>query len=943
MSDLELDDHETYVSDFWNKGGEVEKSFDNMEGFKIKSTDEDYIDLIQEIVQMIRVKESVTIVNGISFKCTRAIQKEFETDFLIEGQKVRLKFWLKKKGGTTLTVTKLSGTSSSQLVLMMRALKYMINGVLEKKISKNKLHSFVQPPGSLNHCTICGHTAKSLVGSKQHKCDVLNGSVLITECKVCHEMFSNENELKYHMYHIHKIDGHTWLCDKCNEGFPNEDEFYLHISRVHDIPPFKKAKNSESPNRVDELVVSETKKHDLIVNDTKIDESSIGSLKEGKINAAPANTVIADYVNQNCDGKVIFNVSGDGACMARAISLQLFKSEEHFYVISRAINKNILDHWDIWKVNNAMIFPFKTVAKGREIVFNNEDEYLDFLRHDDSLFLWRDNHDLNVLSDLLNTKISVVTVKTAIVTAAYEIIPRSGSYDKNNQEIVLLFTGNHYKAIMHPLVKLTKNDKLLVTLSKYISPSRRNDPKLPPIEETEPMDTTTPGSGDVNIALEGDIAHSPNIEMETDQVRQKNVQALAEQIVKRIPKVHTSCAFESEENDIMQRLVALESTIKVQNSAIRKGNDDFENLKSQNQFLYSSDKENKKALALLTEKNDNLSKEIIAVKTEMSNEIMALKSEIEKHKECTISSSNNNNNNSTSKETQNEVPSNEHDIGNDVNEKQDDNNEIKELQTLKNFKDSGYLRVNPQVEPLKKKLKCNLCEYECDLQDILERHLVCHYPKSINDNDKSETLSAQSNLKCKLCDNKFNNDNELNRHINECHIRNASESDGNHIPVLTQSLRGRDLNILNGKKIKQYNCHDCEYEGTSSKELRKHVNSTGHKNHDDLSEKCFSCNLVCLNFEDLMDHRKRSHYSIINKCRYFKEGNCKFQNSCWYSHDLSERTNNVEAQVPKTLDFQKEKESIPPDMGQNLIDLMQQIIKLMGPGKEGLTRSQGTL
>ena len=247
-----------------------------------------------------------------------------------------------------------------------------------------------------------------------------------------------------------------------------------------------------------------------------------------------------------------------------------------------------------------MIFPFKTVVKGREIVFNNEDEYLDFLRHDDSLFLWRDNHDLNVLSDLLNTKISVVTVKTAIVTAAYEIIPRSGSYDKNNQEIVLLFTGNHYKAIMHPLVKLTKNDKLLVTLSKYISPNRRNDPKLPPIEETEPMDTTTPGSGDVNVALEGDIAHSPNIEMETDQVNQKNVQALAEQIVKKIPKFHTSYAFESEENDIMQRLVALESTIKVQNSAIRKGNDDFENLKSQNQFLYSSDKENKKALALLT-------------------------------------------------------------------------------------------------------------------------------------------------------------------------------------------------------------------------------------------------------------------------------------------------------------------------------------------------------
>ena len=73
MSDAaELDDHETYVSEFWNKGSE-ERSFDNMEGFKIQSTDEDYIEVIQDIIKMIRVKESVTIVNGISFKCTRAI------------------------------------------------------------------------------------------------------------------------------------------------------------------------------------------------------------------------------------------------------------------------------------------------------------------------------------------------------------------------------------------------------------------------------------------------------------------------------------------------------------------------------------------------------------------------------------------------------------------------------------------------------------------------------------------------------------------------------------------------------------------------------------------------------------------------------------------------------------------------------------------------------
>ena len=92
----------------------------------------------------------------------------------------------------------------------------------------------------LSQCPHFTCIAKSLVGSKQHKCDVLNDSVLITKCKVCHEMFSNENDLKYHMYHIHKIDVNTWHCENCKKGFPNEDDFYLHISKVHDIPPLKK-------------------------------------------------------------------------------------------------------------------------------------------------------------------------------------------------------------------------------------------------------------------------------------------------------------------------------------------------------------------------------------------------------------------------------------------------------------------------------------------------------------------------------------------------------------------------------------------------------------------------------------------------------------------------------------------------------------------------------
>ena len=80
--------------------------------------------------------------------------------------------------------------------------------------------------------------------------------------------------------------------------------FYLHISKVHDVPPSKKAKNDEVSN------------DDLIITDTKKDETSNGSLEKGKINSAPANTVIADYVKQYWKGKVIVNVINPCAIFA---------------------------------------------------------------------------------------------------------------------------------------------------------------------------------------------------------------------------------------------------------------------------------------------------------------------------------------------------------------------------------------------------------------------------------------------------------------------------------------------------------------------------------------------------------------------------------------------------------------------------------------------------
>ena len=75
-------------------------------------------------------------------------------------------------------------------------------------------------------------------------------------------------------------------------------------------------------------------------------------------------------------------------------SVCLFKDDEHWTLLSKSINKFIRENWPL--IGGLLKFPMilKLGGSGKEIVAQNEAEYLQYLKRDEALFIWRDYWDM---------------------------------------------------------------------------------------------------------------------------------------------------------------------------------------------------------------------------------------------------------------------------------------------------------------------------------------------------------------------------------------------------------------------------------------------------------------------------------------------------------------------------------------------------------------------
>mgnify|MGYP001257836697 CR=1 FL=1 len=108
-----------------------------------------------------------------------------------------------------------------------------------------------------------------------------------------------------------------------------------------------------------------------------------------------------------------------------------------------------------------------------------EVEYLEFLKTDEAIYIWRDHHDLVALCELLQVRITVITVKEDYIDAVHEVLPVSGNMiDEKDDRMVLLTAGEHYRAVAPPMVSITHDKELLKMMASYIKDDVQSSPPV---------------------------------------------------------------------------------------------------------------------------------------------------------------------------------------------------------------------------------------------------------------------------------------------------------------------------------------------------------------------------------------------------------------------------------------------------------------------------------
>ena len=85
----------------------------------------------------------------------------------------------------------------------------------------------------------------------------------------------------------------------------------------------------------------------------------------------------------------------------------------------------------------------------------------------------------------------------------------------------------------------------------------------------------------------------------------------------------------------------------------------------------------------------------------------------------------------------------------------------------------------------------------------------------------------------------------------------------------------------------EYNCTECDFQGTSDSQLKKHVyhKHTPKSQHPGNIE-CRICGEFFETKWTLMNHRKDKHISFVRTCNKYLENRCIFTSSkCWWIHE----------------------------------------------------------
>ena len=178
---------------------------------------------------------------------------------------------------------------------------------------------------------------------------------------------------------------------------------------------------------------------------------------------------MTEWIARNLPGSVIESVSGEGACLLESLSYILWQTREHYKTLGRAISKYIIKNYDNLEASNMIYYPLTRLCRkisNEELIFQNKEEFKNFLNSEESIWTYREGPDLLILSNLLEIQINVLVSKNSKMVDSGKHTVFGEEY-KRRAYVLFNVDEMHYSPVVTPH-DTNDNFTLLNNVERYV-------------------------------------------------------------------------------------------------------------------------------------------------------------------------------------------------------------------------------------------------------------------------------------------------------------------------------------------------------------------------------------------------------------------------------------------------------------------------------------------
>ena len=893
-------------------------------GITIKGSSEAYINAHKIVSDIMSGKGDRYEINGVEIAIldapkNKSISVEVKSRRGLSG-KANIKIYGVNKGGfATLMVTKPKGIQYEySKILALKVIKFLMDGLIDESMSvkdiqemKSKKNCDKKKIGN-QQCDSCDKKFANAQGLQLHKTRVHKKKTTV-ECELSEKVLEDIEQLKSHRVseqgiNLEKIEELEVM--EFEENTEIEENFFKMLETIswEENRLFFIEKRKDSDNEMD--IDEETKKREkfqdekIMRKQKKLEEEEIkykkekekreeemkedekkrkrqasiekkkGKKKTKKEEKSTENNPKVKSIDKKYDALFsalglnpeefcTYVTQGDGACGANCVAILYHHEEKLGQYVRRNVNEHKVKFWQFYK--DFYAFPITQSIGNNQISFNDEEEYLNFLKNDPkSSFVWMEHLDLQAISTMYQVPVHILTTG---VQGMKEPAARWTHLEPDNRVIqagselqkfgklpelwILHKDEIHYSLIIKKESILAKEGSVEFRKEKEGNESTESTTNIDNGSLSDKNVDFESGPGYMGWKIPDNSKKYQEEKLFLDKV--SDVKACYEELKKNFLELKSDFETMKTKMDEKKNLKVNDdraiNLLKIEVSKLKEDYKDCVKAIKDETFARNKAEEEVKVLKATLKALDDLKQPEIDIdqvdseKMETGEESEALEPDLT----------------TANCKTCNEKYKNVCDLKIHMRDSHEQQQKSCSLCKLV-FKNAGELEIHMATHTTES-LGCNICQIKFNNESDRINHLKIH----VEDGPYT----------CDLCENLFKDQKSLSDHAQE-HVSNNS-TDGKksrNMPGLIAQVKEHEEK----HEQKKFICCKCEKVYSSMSQLRR---------HDWRSHRAVNCNICddrIESREQIGDHRKSKH-QLFKKtiCRFYPQ--CLDGEECLFAHE----------------------------------------------------------